>query len=388
MRELDVFDRVRQFWGPREKSAPPDVEWEQLRKRTPLPVFWLFGKTQSGKTAIIRYLTEADDAEIGVGFRPCTRFSREYLFPTSETPLLRFIDTRGIDEPGYDPTDDIRQFNDQAHVVVITVKAMDHAQESVLRGLRRIRDGRRDRPVVLALTCLHEGYPHQGHPEPYSFTSGLNAPNIPENLRRSLLEHERRFAGLVDATVAVDLTRPEDGFSDPNYGGIRLKSVLIDALPHAYRQTLLTLDRQTGEFRDLAAKRALPYIIAFSTTAASAAAFPVPWVDLAILPTIQTRMVYRIAKVYGQPLTHRRFLEFAGALGSGLLVRQAVREVTKAIPYLGSVASAAFAGATTFAIGKAFCLYYSEVLTGHVPDVTRIKTYFDQELRQARQFWH
>ena len=59
---------------------------EDARKRAPTPVFWLFGRTQSGKTSIIKYLTGATDAEIGSGFRPCTRFSREYPFPNAEAP--------------------------------------------------------------------------------------------------------------------------------------------------------------------------------------------------------------------------------------------------------------------------------------------------------------
>ena len=78
-----------------------------MRDRLPAPVFWLFGKTQSGKTTLIKYLTGADAAEIGQGFRPCTRFSRLYEFPTAEAPLLTFLDTRGLDEPDYDPTEDL-----------------------------------------------------------------------------------------------------------------------------------------------------------------------------------------------------------------------------------------------------------------------------------------
>src|SRR5207248_10872736 len=96
-----------------------------LRQQTPIPVFWLFGKTQTGKTSLIKYLTGADDAEIGHGFKPCTRFSRQYLFPTADAPLLTFLDTRGMDEPGYDPADDLAKFNDLAHDVVVTLYACD-----------------------------------------------------------------------------------------------------------------------------------------------------------------------------------------------------------------------------------------------------------------------
>src|SRR5262249_37054845 len=124
--------------------------WDKLRKRTPIPVVWPFGKTQSVKTTIIRYLTGADEAEIGEGFKPCTRFSRQYQFPTAEAPLLTFLDTRGLDEPGYDPAEDLARFDNLAHVMVVTAKVMDHALENVLGHLERIRHGARSRPVALA----------------------------------------------------------------------------------------------------------------------------------------------------------------------------------------------------------------------------------------------
>src|SRR5258708_3815850 len=44
------------------------------------PVVWLLGKLQSGKTSIIRELTQAADAEIGSGFRACTRTARVFDF--------------------------------------------------------------------------------------------------------------------------------------------------------------------------------------------------------------------------------------------------------------------------------------------------------------------
>ncbi len=37
-----------------------------------------------------------------------------YQFPTADAPLLTFLDTRGVDEPGYDATEDIAMFDPQA----------------------------------------------------------------------------------------------------------------------------------------------------------------------------------------------------------------------------------------------------------------------------------
>jgi uncharacterized protein (DUF697 family) len=363
----------------------------------PVPVFWLFGKTQSGKTSVIKYLTGADQAEIGKGFQPCTRFSREYQFPLREAPLMVFLDTRGLDEPGYDPAEDLARFNEQAHVLVVIVKALDHAQENVLTHLRTIRRAKPTRPVLLVLSCLHEGYPQQQHVLPYPFETFDKEGEPPDgagvaaDLLRSLVEQRRRFEGLVDRVVAVDLTPPEEGFNEADYGGPRLRQVLLDLLPAVLRQTLLSLDEAGRELQDFYAGQALPYILGYSTLAASAGALPVPVVDLVLLSGIQSHMVYQLAQLYGQPLTGQRFLEIASTLGLGMLMRQGSRMLIKFIPYIGSVVGAvtggALAGASTFALGKAFCYYYRAVHQGHVPRPEDLRRYYREQLARAEKAW-
>lgn len=392
-----MLEKVRQWFSARRESQLQE-RLVLLKERTPVPVFWLFGKTQSGKTSLIKHLTGADDAEIGQGFKPCTRYSRRYQFPTADAPLLTFLDTRGMDEPGYDPTEDLTQFNDQAHVVVVTVKALDHAQERMLEHLRRIRRTKPARPVVLVLTCLHEAYPQQQHPEPYPFATSAAATTdlrpdlphstrVPESLLRSLRDQRERFGDLVDRVVPVDLTRPEEGFANPSYGGEQLKEVLLEVLPGAYRHTLLSLEELTRQLQDLYARQALPRILGYSTLAATAGAIPVPLLDLLILPGIQSRMIYHLARFYGQPISGARFLELASTLGLGMLLRQASREVIKLIPYVGSVAGGVVAGASTFALGKAFCYYYSAIHQGHVPQPEELRRYYQEQLALAERAW-
>ncbi len=403
-----MFQKLKQLFSRTQTEEQVQKRLDRLREHTPVPVFWLFGKTQSGKTSLIKYLTGADEAEIGQGFRPCTRYSREYLFPTPDAPLLTFLDTRGVDEPSYDPAEDLEKFDHQAHVVIVTVKALDHAQENVLEHLGRIRRRAPSRPVVLVLTCLHEAYPLQQHPQPYPFNgqpqatgeengrAGVNGQaaqgvkagaSCPEGLERSIEEQRRRFADVVDHVVPVDLTRPEEGFSDCHYGGAYLKEVLLQVLPRAYRQTLLTLEEGMRELQDLYARRALPHILGYSTLAATAGAIPIPWLDLFILPVIQSRMIYHLARFYGQPLRASRFLELASTLGLGVVVRQASREVIKFIPYVGSVAGAMLASASTFALGKAFCYYYSAIYQGHVPQPDELRRYYKEQLALAKHAW-
>ena len=392
-----MFERIRSWWsGQREQTeAEFQSKLEDLRRQSPAPEFWLFGKTQSGKTSLVRFLTGTADAEIGTGFQPCTRFSRHYDFPDSQTPLLRFLDTRGVDEPGYEPAEDLARHAATAHVVLVTVKALDHAQENVHKHLRAIRDAQPQRPVVLVLTCLHEAYPQRQHDDECPFTSQkismpVTIPDTPAHLAdllRSLNVQRERFSDVADFVVAVDLTRQEDGFTEPNYGGVVLRDLLLKILPEAQAQTLRVVEAGLADLRELHARKVLPAILGHSLLAASAGAIPVPFVSLLLLPGIQRRMIETIANEYGRPLSADQFVEMANRLGIGQLRRQAVRELLKLVPYVGMVAAAASAGAATYALGKAYCHYDAEQLAGHVPDPEEMHRYYTSQMEEARQVW-
>jgi len=232
----------------------------------------------------------------------------------------------------------------------------------------------------------------------HSRTRGTRRPNscptrppVPEDLLRSIEEQKRRFGELTDRVVAIDLTHPEEGFTEPNYGGQRLREVILDVLPTALGQTIRTLDAATHELQDLYARQALPHIIGYSSLAAGSALVPIPFVDLFFISGIQTRMIYHLAQVYGQPMTGQRFIEIASTLGLGMIVRQASRELLKFIPFIGtiggSMASSALAGASTFALGKAFCYYYRVVHQGHIPKPQDLRKYYQEQLAIAEQAW-
>jgi uncharacterized protein (DUF697 family)/predicted GTPase len=392
----NLWGRVRRLVFPRLSDEEIREHMERVRKEAPTPVFWLVGKTQSGKTSIVRYLTGAERAEIGKGFQPCTRFSSKYTFPSDQAPLLCFLDTRGLDEPGYDPAEDIARFEGEAHVVLVVVKALDHAQQNVLAMLKRLREAKRHRPVVLALTCLHEAYPQQQHPLPYPFAAEAQLPEATplamlDGLVTSIAEQKRRFEGLVDRVVAIDLTQAEEGFNEPNYGGESLRQVLLDVLPAAQAQSLRTLAVAQKDLHDLFARRALPTILGHATLAGTAGAIPIPFVDMVLISAIQTRMVYELAQLYGQPLTARRLGELASTLGLGMLIRQGGRELIKVIPGLGtvigSVAGGIMAAASTYALGQAFCYYYRAVLQGQAPNPNDLRRYYKDQLNQAATAW-
>ncbi len=390
-----MFDKFKKFLSTEKRDEELQKHLEELRQKTPVPVFWLFGKTQSGKTSVVKFLTGADEAEIGQGFKPCTQYSQLYDFPNPEAPMLSFLDTRGVDEPGYDPQDDLDRFDATAHVVVVTVKVLDHSLDTVVKNLRLIRKSNPERPVVLCLTCLNEAMPQQQHPQPYEEVrwfekEGEESPGhipLPEGLAENLAVQLKRFEGLYDHVVPLDLTKPEEGYQDPEYGGQHLKEVLLASLPSVYQQTLVNLTEGTDQLSDIYAQHAVPHIMGFSTMAASAGAIPIPGIDLFLIPGIQSRMIYHLAQYYGQPMTGERFLELAGSLGLGVVVRQATRQVVKFIPIVGSVVGAALAFGATFALGKAFCYYYSSVHRGHVPKPDDLKKYYKEQLKLAEEAW-
>lgn len=369
---------------------------EKLVARAPIPVFWLFGKTGSGKTSIVRFLTGAERAEIGNGFAPQTRHSQQYDFPADAPPVLRFLDTRGLGESRYDPAEDIERFNEQAQMVIVVVRAMDHALEPIVEPLKAIRRAKPERPVLLALTTLHEAYPQRQHPtvDPFDAEGRLlkepanaeDAP-LPDELRRSLDKQRERFAGLVDRIVPIDFTQPEDGFEQTDFGGERLHAALMQLLPAAYRQTMIELQQAVGSERDELDRRAMTYVVGYSTLAATAAAVPIPWVDIPVVMGIQSHLIYRLGVIYGEPMNASLAAQTFSAIGGRLLTKMLLRESLKIIPYIGMAANAALAYAYTFGLGKAVCWYLRQTQKGRRPTDAEVERVWQEQIQAAAAHW-
>ena len=48
-----MFDTVKHWFSSHHAGHALAERLEKLRQRVPVPLFWLFGKTQTGKTSII-----------------------------------------------------------------------------------------------------------------------------------------------------------------------------------------------------------------------------------------------------------------------------------------------------------------------------------------------
>ena len=376
-----VWDHIR---APKVSEDKLAALLGRVRRELPQPVFWLLGKAQSGKTSIIRALTGSDRAQIGNGFRPCTRRANLYPFPNEEEAFVRFLDTRGLGEVEYDPAEDIRVLENQAHCLIVVIKAMDHAQRDVLEPLGTILKSHPDWPLIVVQTALHEAYPEAGtsHVLPYPYANTPFPASVPTGLARSLMKQREWFDAYRARFVPVDFTLPEDGYQPEHYGLDALWTRIEEAVP-------LGLKAMLGEyrkpFRDAYFQTAQPHVISYSVIAGAAAGLPVPLVDVPLLIAVQAKMFHSIASIYGQQISAARVGEIAGTLGLGFAARMGGRELLKLIPGFGSAVAALFAAASTYALGCTLCAYFSIVRQGDVPDAAKLRELYEEKYKEGRR---
>jgi uncharacterized protein (DUF697 family) len=368
--------------------SPSDEEVAALASQA-APVIWLLGKVQSGKSSIVRALTGAQAPEIGLGYKPCTETAAIFDFP-AEAPAIRFLDTRGLGERGYDPSEDITFHETQAHLILAVMKALDPQQDGVLEAIKAARTQHPEWPIIVAQTTLHEAYrPGESHLDPYPFGDESREAALPPNLTRSLSYQRSLFPHLPGCGpilfVPLDFTQAGDGLEPLNYGLPALLSALETAAPAGLAAALKDANAKAG---DRLANAAHPHIIGYATAAAAADAVPVAGV--VAVPAVQSKMLHSLARIYGVEWNRKTLGEFAAALGAGagsrLIAGFGLRELSKLIPVYGQTAGAAAAAAAsvaaTFAIGKAACYFLSQHRAGAV-DPKGVATAYSAALSEA-----
>lgn len=388
--------RVKQVWNriwgefvhPQVSDEDLDACYQQAREQLPTPVFWLLGKTQSGKTSLIRALTQNTRAEIGNGIRPCTRTARMYPFPSEEDCLLRFLDTRGLGEVHYDPEEDLNLFQGEAHLLIVVLKALDHAQQGVMTAVERIHRARPQWPVLVVQTTLHEGYPTPEfqHPQPYPFSTLPYPLSLPSDLTRSLAVQREMFeqAQVPARFIPVDFTQPEDGYEPVNYGLDAFWQAIEEALPLGLRGMLQGQPRFRKELRGVHWMTAQPHILSYAVAAGGAGLVPIPLVDIPLVLGIQAKMFHAIASIYHQEFDRQQIGEILGTLGLGYLARLGGRELLKLIPGWGSAVVGLYSGASTYALGLTLCAYFSHAKEGTIPEPAEFRKIYDTYFQEGR----
>lgn len=372
-----------------------DKERETLvaeQARRVAPVVWLLGKVQSGKSSIVRGLTRDADAQIGTGFTACTKTATVYDFPP-DAPLIRFLDTRGLGESEYDPTQDLEIAEQSAHCIIAVMRAMDPQQNAVIDVLQRVRRRQRDWPILVAQTHLHEGYASgKSHVLPYPFqrcsaqeNQSVSTGDVPADLLRALNYQRAAVRNLPGddniAFVPLDFTLKADNFDPQNYGLSALEMALAEIAPAALKAAL----QET-----LTVKNSGHHAMIVGHAAAASAVDLVPLAAIVGVPAVQANLLRKLAGVHGIAWSRRILFEFSAALGAGFAARYAtsigIRNLSKFIPIygqtVGTAASAATSFATTFALGKAAVYFLTARKKGKV-DSAGVQAAWADALKEA-----
>lgn len=380
----DQFSSLKEsLFSPKVNTKETQEQLTKLKSALPTPTFWLFGKTQSGKTSIIKALTNQNDMEIGNGYEACTQFSKKYNFPNNQECFIHFYDTKGLGEVEYEPTEDIEIVGQNSHVLMITLKALDHNLDPLLKNIQKITQ-KRSYPIIVVQTTIHEGYDdiEMEHIEPYPFDT-LPFKGVPHDLSRSILKQRERFKEFdidVQEFVVVDLTKAQDGYDNVNYGLEALWQAVENIFPYGIREFMMS------SFNDIYAAKAHPHIITHSILAGGSEMIPLPMASIPIVTSIQAKMLNSIASIYNQKLSRSIITELTTALGTSFVLSLAGRQLVKFIPIYGSFFNAIYSGAITYALGRVLCIYFNRTKQGEILSQEEIQSLFKEEFEKGKAY--
>ncbi|WP_438827535.1 GTPase family protein [Thermosynechococcus sichuanensis] len=381
---LGQYGQFLSRWFQVDATALAEV-LARARQELPATEVLLIGKPQSGKSSIVRAMTGADASIVGVGFRPHTRQIQRYDYPTAELPLLTFTDTVGLGETPEQTAevvaelDHLLQQSQRARVIILTVKVTDFAGDRLHQVATALKKAHPEIPFILAITCLHELYPpDQANHPPYP-------PGMPE-VHLAIAGLKERFADISDHVIPLDFTLEEDGYTPVFYGFEALAATLEAVLPKAEAQLLRQLIAQShlsDQLAPLYRQVGRRYIAPFAVMAGTLAAVPLPFATMPVLVGVQVVMVVLLGQLYGQTLSPSQAGGILTTIGGGFVARLVGQQLIKFIPGLGSVLSASWAAAYTWALGEAACVYFGDLMGGKTPDPQRIQQVLQETLATA-----
>jgi len=331
-----MLDTIKEFINP---SKNPDLSQAQEFQKSSLPTLWLLGKTGAGKSSLIESLTGLSSVEVGNGFSPCTMTSQSYDFPLDK-PILRFLDTRGLAEADYDPTDDINTCSKQGHALVVVAKTEEPEQSAIIAALKSIKKDKSIKHIIVVHTAFKQ---------------------VDEKDSMKLMSHsQEQFEnawGSKITHVAVDFEL-DDG-SSYNKGILEKKlAVLLPIIGYMFD------DEEHASLEEKNFYTLKTEVLWYSGTAS--ASDLIPAVGLVSVPAIQAKLLHSLANQYGVEWNKRTFSELIGTLGTSFGVQYGlklgVRQLVKLIPVwgqtVGSVTAATMSFGTTYALGRVACKYF------------------------------
>ncbi|MFO7695561.1 MAG: GTP-binding protein [Anaerolineae bacterium] len=111
---------------------------------------------------------------------------------------------------------------------------------------------------------------------------------------------------------------------------------------------------------------------------------PIPGLDIPLLLASQTRLVLRIAAVYGQSMSVSHARELLTTMAGSLLSRYLGQQLAKLVPGLGWLVSATLSAMTTWGIGQASRRYFEA--EGQI-GAEHLKAFYQRMRRLAPKRW-
>jgi uncharacterized protein (DUF697 family) len=290
-----------------------------------------------------------------------------------------------LGETAYNPGEDLAWCANQAHLLVVVLRALDMNQAEVVGTVLSIHKQHPDWPIIVVQTALHEGYADNAeHIQPYPYQQSPFPPQVPHALAQVLLHQRDWFKSVpVHYFVPVDFTLPEDGFEPVDYGLNDLWDTIEAVLPTGVIGLLRGTEHHRA-FLGFHAKQAHPHLIGYALLNMGLGAIPLAGLPLVL--AVQAKLFHSIASIYGLELTRRLYAEFTSLIGVSVGIGLLGRELLKFVPVYGSAVAGVYSGAMTYALGKAFCVYLYGVKRGALPDHATLKQAYDEAFTHARQF--
>ncbi|WP_170304551.1 GTPase family protein [Microlunatus speluncae] len=338
----------------------------------------IFGKTGVGKSTLINAIFGEEVARTGIG-EPVTKGSHLYL---DKVGHLGIVDTQGL-EVGRDDKAIISDLNkamkdmrklplsEQLHVAWYCVRGMDRRfEDTEAEFIERLDD--LGLPVVLVLTQvpMRDG---RYHPDTVQLAEMIMAKGLPVAGGRPFLTNARY-----------------DEFTGQQPHG--LKEVLDATFRVAPEgvEGALTAAQTIDQARK--AQQAHKFIAVAATSAAAAAATPIPFADATLLVPIQLGMMAKIAQLYQIKFERAALMAVASTTAATQGGRAAVTGLLKLIPGAGTIAGgaigAAVASTFTYAMGQAWLAVCQRVAQGKLQtagrmlDSAEVKKLFTEEFKR------
>ncbi|WP_372881635.1 YcjF family protein [Psychromonas sp.] len=358
-----MFDSLKELFNPSEN---PDISKAFEYHNTHLPTLWLLGKTGAGKSSLIQAITGDSDVEIGNGFEPCTKTSQAYSYPKT-TPLLRFLDTRGLSEADYDPSEDIEVCSQQSHALLVIVKAEEPEQSDLIDALKKIKKQKSIKQILIVHTAVKQ----------------LIANEQSKAVQFNQLQFEKVWGDKIPY-LEVDFELANgDTFAIP-----ALKDKLAELLP-IIRQ--LSDQQQHVSTENANFQKLKKEVLWYAGSAGAADAIPA--VGLVAVPGIQAKMLHSLANQYAVDWNKQAVAEFIGTLGSGFAFQYAsklgIRQLVKLIPAygqtIGSASAAVISFSSTYAIGRVACKYMYHKSKGEMVSDKEIQKLYKNALADIKE---